>query len=870
MIFPLSVFGSESLNPNTASPEIVKIGVLAKRGVEKCLEKWGPSADYLTENIPGYSFEIKPLEYDEINAAVEKEEVDFILANSSFYVELENHFEASRILTLNNLSMGKRYTKYGGVLFCRADSKNLRDLEDLKGKTLMAVKETSFGGWQTVWRELKECGIDPHEDFASLSYGKTHDAVVYAVRDSKVDAGTVRTNTLERMDAEGKINLEDFYVFHKHGNNNEHYPLLHSTRMYPEWPFAKVKHTSDELAKKVAVALLEMSSDSPAAKAARCAGWTIPLSYQPVHDCLKKLRIGPYKDYGKVTLNNIFQQYWVWLLVIFIFGVIILLTVVWAVRLNQKLENEIKEREKDITERRKVEEALRENEEKFRTLYESSSDAVMLLNEKGFFDCNNSTLKIFGYTNKDEFCCKHPSELSPLKQPCGTDSMILANENIEKAMECGNHSFEWMHQKLDGTQFPCEVLLNAMVLDEKKVLQAVVRDITERKKAEKFLSDTVKRYTAMINTVPARMFIKDIENKYIEVNEAFCKFVGKSKDKIIGKNIHDVYSKELAEKFYANDKSVIENDKEIINQEEQYIDDDGNVRWMSSSKIPLHDDDGKVSSLVGITQDTTEQHQIQDQLTQSDKLAAIGQLAAGVAHEINNPVGYINSNLNTMSKYLKKINEFIEEKDESTPEDLDDFKEILEDFADAVDESMEGTDRVKKIVADLKSFSRVDRAEKELTDINEGISTTLNVVWNEIKYKAEVKKEFGDIPKLFCMPNQLNQVFMNLMVNAAHAIEKEMGLITIKTWADDNNINISVTDDGAGIPEENIKKLFNPFFTTKEVGKGTGLGLSLSYDIVKKHNGHIDVKSEVGVGTVFTVTFPLEGIDERKTETVNC
>ncbi len=372
----------------------------------------------------------------------------------------------------------------------------------------------------------------------------------------------------------------------------------------------------------------------------------------------------------------------------------------------------------------------------------------------------------------------------------------------------------------------------------------------------------------MINTVPAIMFIKDKDDKYIEVNEAFCKFVEKPKDDIVGRNSFDVHDIKYANKYYEDDKFAMENDKAVINREEQYVDEGGNLKWISSSRIPLYNSIGQVSGLVGLAQDITEQHLIHEQLTQSDKLAAIGQLAAGVAHEINNPMGYINSNLNTMSKYLTKVNEYVEGKDDKTQEDLDDLKEMLEDFADAINESLEGTNRVKQIVGDLKSFSRVDKAEKEYANINEGISSTLNVVRNEIKYKAEVKREFGDIPELFCMANQLNQVFMNLLVNAAHSIKKEMGLITIKTWADDKNIYITIADDGAGIPEENRKKLFDPFFTTKEVGKGTGLGLSLSYEIVKRHKGQIDVKSEIGVGTEFTITFPLEGIDERKAETI--
>ncbi|OGW22673.1 MAG: hypothetical protein A2077_07770 [Nitrospirae bacterium GWC2_46_6] len=165
-------------------------------------------------------------------------------------------------------------------------------------------------------------------------------------------------------------------------------------------------------------------------------------------------------------------------------------------------------------------------------------------------------------------------------------------------------------------------------------------------------------------------------------------------------------------------------------------------------------------------------------------------------------------------------------------------------------------ERIKKIVQDLKSFSRVDEAERKTANINEGIESTVNIVWNELKYKATVKKEYGDIPPIKCNAGQLNQVFMNILINAVHAIE-EQGEIIIKTRHEDNNIFISISDTGSGIPADKINRIFEPFFTTKEVGKGTGLGLSIAYDIVKKHNGDIIVESEVGKGTTFTVRIPV-------------
>ena len=283
----------------------VKIGVLAKRGPERCLAQWSSTAEYLTATIPGQTFVILPVNFEKISSAVESGEVDFILANSSFYVDLEIRFGVNRIVTMKNKHLNGAHTTFGGVIFCKKNRNDIRRLPDLRGKTFMAVQPTSFGGWQMAWRELKASGINPFKDFTSLSFGGTHDAVVYAVMDGKVDAGTVRTDTLERMHAEKKIDINGFYVFHEHIVEIMHLPFTHSTRAYPEWPLAKVKHTPDRLAEKVATAPLGMEPDSKAALAAEIVGWTIPANYQPVHDCLKELKIGPYKDFGKITLHDV-------------------------------------------------------------------------------------------------------------------------------------------------------------------------------------------------------------------------------------------------------------------------------------------------------------------------------------------------------------------------------------------------------------------------------------------------------------------------------------------------------------------------------------------------------------------------------------
>jgi signal transduction histidine kinase len=272
----------------------------------------------------------------------------------------------------------------------------------------------------------------------------------------------------------------------------------------------------------------------------------------------------------------------------------------------------------------------------------------------------------------------------------------------------------------------------------------------------------------------------------------------------------------------------------------------------------------------------------QAQMIQSEKMASIGQLAAGVAHEINNPTGFVSSNLKTLSDYEKDVSPLIGQyrglvedlKDIiagdnccaalseqvariATLENQVDMDFILNDMKNLIEESREGTERIKKIVLNLKDFAHPGEDKLQFADINQCLESTLNVVWNELKYKATVTKAYGDLPIIQCYPQQLNQVFMNLLVNAGQAIEKK-GEIKISTRADDAHVEVEISDTGSGIPEENLSKIFDPFFTTKEVGKGTGLGLNVSYNIIKKHKGTIDVKSAVGKGTTFTVRLPSE------------
>jgi len=266
------------------------------------------------------------------------------------------------------------------------------------------------------------------------------------------------------------------------------------------------------------------------------------------------------------------------------------------------------------------------------------------------------------------------------------------------------------------------------------------------------------------------------------------------------------------------------------------------------------------------------------QLLQSEKLASIGQLAAGVAHEINNPVGFISANLNTLKTWVRSLLDVIAAHEAALPQlepaqrdalaamgraaDLD---YVRDEIATLIDESIDGALRVRRIVQDLRDFSRPGSGEWCVADIHAGLESTLNVVHNELKYKADIVREYGDLPPVECLPSQLNQVFMNLLVNAAHAIP-ERGVITIRTSSDDEHVSIAISDTGTGMTPDIVRRIFDPFFTTKPVGQGTGLGLSVSHGIVERHRGAIDVTSEPGRGTTFRIRLPIRRAETSASE----
>ena len=406
---------------------------------------------------------------------------------------------------------------------------------------------------------------------------------------------------------------------------------------------------------------------------------------------------------------------------------------------------------------------------------------------------------------------------------------------------------------------------------------ALGHDITHRLQIEQNLRESEASFRLLVDNAPDAIFVQT-EGTFAYVNQAALNlFAAVTPEQILGTKI-------LA-RFPADKQQLIRERILRLNLErlavptieEQLIRLDGSVVDVEVSAVPFNYQ-GKHGALIFARNISdrkkaeTALKEVESRLIQQDKMASIGQLAAGIAHEINNPMGFIASNLTSLGKYLERLNDYIAlvEQEAGLSCDREGLERIAtgkkrlkidrirEDLDHLITESLDGAGRVKKIVTDLKSFARADGAgRQEPADLNQCIKDTINIVRNEIKYVATLRLDLGDIPLVRCNQQQISQVVMNLLVNAAQAISSQ-GEITVRTWHDSGVVSISVLDTGCGISKAHLTRVFDPFYTTKEIGKGTGLGLSISHDIIMKHGGEIVVESEERAGTLFTVRIPVD------------
>jgi len=371
----------------------------------------------------------------------------------------------------------------------------------------------------------------------------------------------------------------------------------------------------------------------------------------------------------------------------------------------------------------------------------------------------------------------------------------------------------------------------------------------------------------MIDLIPAFIYAKDVESRFVAINAHLARSMGTTSADALGKTDFDFFPPELAEKFFSDEQALLKSGTAILELEEPGLDKvTGEERIVVTSKVPLRDENGMVIGIIGIGFDITERKRAEQRLASGERLESIGRLAAGVAHEINTPIQYLNDSVYFIREAMQDLmvhNQKLQNALPVQPEPDEDIEDLKQELPPALDRVVDGLGRIAEIVRSMKEFSHVDQREMSQVDLNRAVNSTLVIARSEYKYVADLVTEFGELPPVTCHGGQINQVILNLVVNASHAIGDSVkgtnnkGVITVRTYTDDTHAVISITDTGGGIPEAIQKRIFEPFFTTKEVGRGTGQGLSIAHKVVKSHEGSLTFETLAGKGTTFYIRLPL-------------
>ncbi|MBF0481983.1 MAG: PhnD/SsuA/transferrin family substrate-binding protein [Desulfovibrionaceae bacterium] len=969
-----------------------KIGALANRDDAICREQWGPTVDYLRTALPGHSFSLVPLPFDRIIAAVAASEVDFIILNPSFYIELETRFGTTRLASSRNNILGKETSSYGGVVFFKAGRSDIQQLTDLRGKRFVAADAYSLGGWHAAWLELQKAGINPFKDFASMRFSGSHDAAVRAVLDGLADAGTVRTDTLERMQAEGKIDLSLLRTLPCPEAEPACgvFPFLLSTRLYPEWPLAKLAHVPDDAAREVAAALLTMPLHPAREAGETTRAWNVPAGYEPVRDLLRALRLPPFQDYGRITVADVFRNYWPIIVLIAVSGAGGLLTLIVVSVLNVKLKKSRQELQRELDARAAAEKRIREREARIRSLLNATTDSVFLLDRAGVIldlnevaakrrnlspaelagkilydtlppqaaDARRAAVEAVLRTGEAAFGEEerhgrfYNLRIWPIFDDHGEVAQLAsysrdvtdyklseqsARENEEKYRTVADFTYDWEYwlgpdgryrfvspacKEITGHEaaefFEDPELLHRLLHPEDRgkmldhLKQAIAgagqecemdfrivrpdgeirwiahkcrpirrddgtflgqrgsnRDITARKQIEAEVADLKNLMQNIFDSMPSILVGVDGQGRVTHWNSPAAAAAGmpfsQAKDRPVGDVLPLIRDECVNIDAAIRDLRVYKVTKRIMNEGSE-------AAHQEITIYPLAG--GGASGAVIRIDDVTERARLEEMMIQSEKMMSIGGLAAGMAHEINNPLGII---LQAAQNAMRRISPALVSNLQTASDLGVDFahvtaylerRKITEYLADINEAGL----RASKIVQSMLNFSRRSQSRRALHGLAALLDKTVELARSDydLKKNYDIKKikivtdyDPGD-PKGYFVETEIEQVFLNIIKNAAQAMAAktypppEEPTVTLRTRRDGERVLIDVEDNGPGMDEATGKRVLEPFFTTKATGRGTGLGLSVTYFIVtNNYGGEIHIASEPGRGARFRVVLPL-------------
>lgn len=862
-----------------ADPTRVAIGVLVGEGEHNALERWSPTADYLTQKIPGHRFVIVPLDREGMYRAVEHNDVDFLLTNPGRYADLQSRYGVTGLATIQHAWRDKSYPVYGAVIITRATRQDIAWISQLKGKSFMAVSHDAFEGFQLSWWELKAHGIDPFHDFSRLIFsGLPPEEIVKAVRNGSVDGATVRTGVLERLAREGSINLEEFRILHPHVTPE--YPFVRSTELYPEWPFAKVRGTPDALAQRVASALQTMPMEHPAARAGGYAGWTALLDYQPVHELLKDLHLSPYADAENIAIADILHQYTRWVIAGIAFLFLSAGFTAFMLRLNRRLKRAKLFLENEIAVRKRAQQELRRSESALRALhditsrhslsFEEKTQALLALGRQQFGLPVGILSRVEG--EKYEIVEVVPAD-GPIPKGCvfplGRTYCCITLQSREPVSFEHAAESEWrthpayLQHKLEAylgirveveggvygtlnfvSPEPRAVLFTN---SDKEILKLMAQWMGREIERNRAHAQMQKLSSALEQTADAVMIVS--RGGLIEyVNPAFEKVTGYTRGEAVGKNPNILRSDRHGEEFYRQLwKTILHGESfhdTFINRRQ-----DGMLYYEEKTITPIKDVHGVVTHFIATGKDVTKRKlaeeralQRQAQLTHVQRVSAMGAMATSLAHELNQPLAAI---VNYARGCIHRLRGGELRSDE--------LRTALEHIA------TEGA-RSGEIIQRVREFLRKGKPLRTRADINQIVREAADLAGPEARRKdIALRLELTEgLPLVLVDAVQIEQVVLNLVHNAIEAIDEaqcQRREVTVRTGPDPKNgIEVIVRDTGPGLPLKNFDRLFEPFFSTKPVGMG--MGLSISRSIIEAHGDQLSAVANIDGGAIFHFTLP--------------
>jgi C4-dicarboxylate-specific signal transduction histidine kinase len=764
--------------------EPVRVGVLAYRGKAQAIARWSPLAEYLSWGV-SRRFEIVPLDLDEISEAVRSRDIEFSLTNPGNYVDLENRFGVSRIATMQSIDKGLVRERFGAVIVTRADNLNINRLEDLRGRSFMAVSPEAFGGFQMAWRELVEHNINPFTDFSELKFvGFPQDRIIRAVHTGMVDAATVRAETLLGMIENGEVRLHEFRILntrlHPQVSQDRAYPL--STRLYPEWPFATLKHTPRELAAAVTQALLAMPADHPAARSARIAGWTVPLDYSPVNELMRSLQIGPYEVLRRNSLWAVMKDHIYWFLAAGLSLVFLLLLNGYVSRTNHRLKETERDLREEIEQRQRSQAALARYRDTLEEQVAARTEDLRATNlalEKS----RVALRELVEITSAPEL--SHDQKVLRLldngRAYYGLPVAVLAGIGAEQPAVCKISGDRSLLPPLNG---PLNQRCVSQILEQ----AGEPLDIPSLRDALGDDSECLKYgWNSYLGTT-------------VLVDGRVCctlEFVGTD----------------------ARQQQLSKWDMDLLKVMAQWIGDELE-RQMAYEAQQKH----------------------QAELAHVSRMSTIGEMAASLAHELNQP---LTGAINYSSACLRLLR---------------DGEEDREKVVQGMERAVEGANLAADIIRHIREFVQKGDTVRAPVNLNQVVTSVVSLMNFEARRHAVIVETRLQEPMALVEGNmiQLEQVILNLVRNAIDAMDrtrddKRRLLIVTEQRAD--GVTVRVCDKGEGIAEDSLQQIFDAFYTTKP--DGMGIGLSISRSIIESHHGSIKAHNLSAGGAEFSFRLPL-------------